>query len=108
MATASENETAETSTDVTAPIERVTALIALATDAGASEAEARTAAFQAVSLIREHALVVLAATEAHAARTAVDGAKKEIARMQRASASQSMQRTVMGAGLGYLMSKVLK
>jgi hypothetical protein len=43
---------------VSAPVDRVLKLLALAADGAASEAEARTAAFQAAKLIKEHAIAV--------------------------------------------------
>jgi len=81
--------------------EKVKSLVALATDKATSEAEARTAAMQAVNLIASGELAVVPKTELEAATKAVQGAELAL----RKARTETTKNMLMGGVLGAILAK---
>lgn len=92
--------------ELPAVLDRLKKLQALALDS--DNEESRTAAVQAMRLIRDNKLVVVPETELAAATKAVQGARQDLVRVARAAKAQQNKQMIMGAGLGLLVSKFIK
>jgi hypothetical protein len=94
-----------TETKEPAPIERIAKLVTLAADGDGSSEESRTAAVQALRLMREHDLIIVSAAEHAAARASVGEARELVKKIQQRSATKN---TMIGVGLGMLVSRFVK
>jgi hypothetical protein len=87
-----------TDKSITEVIARVTQLTALAIDESTTEAERRTAAVQAITLINANDLCVVPRAELDAAKSAVEGANLVATRAKK----QATQNMILGGVLGWL------
>lgn len=85
-----------------APTERLAKLVALAADGDGSSEESRTAAVQALKLMREHDLIIVSAEEHAAARASVGQARELVRKIQQQRATKN---TMVGVGLGVLLAR---
>jgi hypothetical protein len=85
-------------------IDKVRNLVKLASDDAAEEEEARSAAVQAIKLMKENDLTVVPTTEWSTVKATIDGMRADLAKVKQ----DANGKMLMGAGLGFLASKFLK
>lgn len=83
-------------------LEKVGKLLKLAQDSDSEES--RSAAMQAVTLMREHELVLVPKSEIDRVGKLIEGANALASRQK----GEEMQKLALGAAVGFLLSKQLK